>query len=308
MRIDNLRDSQAVRTRKQVKALGTRAPIGDSSITTPGKRLRVGSVGAGGYLEAGGRLYWQGPVEFVGEVLLDGSVTITLTLDVTGDARFGANTEIEGNLDVSAETILRGLTTLQNDLQVDAGGSIKVGTGLTITPGGSYGGEIVAGGVGVLHLVAANVLASEYISADGLSIGALGATILGDFTVFGAKSFGIEHPAKPGVLLRHSATESPVSGTEYVGSDLFGEDGRCLIALPDYFESLNKPDNRFVFITPIGQPFATGAEPVQNGSFVAYGEPGRSFSWLVKAERVGGDFDVESPMPERPVQESNSGQ
>lgn len=320
MRTPDLNASPLVDLARRIQRLERQAALGFSSITRGGLRIASeeglvveGSEKITGTLFGDGSIEWTGTARFSSPGTLEAGdstfedVSVTETLDVTAEATFQSSVEIQDTLDVTAATRLRGVTDMENDLNVINAGRVIIGN-VTLDPGGAYGGRITAGGVGILYLDAVNVLAREYISADGLSIGALGATVLGDFTVFGAKSFGIEHPSKPGVLLRHSATESPVSGTEYVGSDVFDDDGQRLITLPDYFESLNKPDDRFVFIAPMGRPFATGADPVEDGAFTAYGEPGRSFSWLVKAERIGGDFEVESPMPDQPVQESNSGQ
>jgi hypothetical protein len=103
----------------------------------------------------------------------------------------------------------------------------------------------------------------------------------------------MDHPVKPGHWIQHGSTESPTSGTEYWGKDTFDSSGECVVALPDYFEALNKPENRIVHMTPIGRPFPFGAEEIEDGKFIAYGEPGRRFTWSVKAERFGGDFEVE---------------
>lgn len=80
-----------------------------------------------GQLVGSGEMTWTGSIDQSGPTNLRGPVAIT-----------GEN----GTLDVSAETLLRGLTRILADLQVESGGRIKVG-GITLTPLG--GGRIEVG-------------------------------------------------------------------------------------------------------------------------------------------------------------------
>lgn len=120
-----------------------------------------------------------------------------------------------------------------------------------------------------------------------------------DFTVNGSKNFRIPHPLHDGLDLMHGSTESPVSGVEYWGEGVVGEDGTAIVDLPDYFESLVKAEGRAVLVTPIGAPTPLGASRVTAGTFTVYGEPGTEFSWLVKGARVGADFPLE-PVTDNP--------
>lgn len=151
MRIDNLRDNQAVRTRKIVKTHATSANLGDTSITTLGKRLRVGAPGEGGYLEAGGRLFWQGPVELIGEVLLDGNVRITLTLTVD------AETELNGDVELNSDlTVAGGRVVVQGPIElVIDDGKLQFANGASVA--GTAGGVTVASGGGAQLQVASTV-------------------------------------------------------------------------------------------------------------------------------------------------------
>lgn len=117
----------------------------------------------------------------------------------------------------------------------------------------------------------------------------------GNLTASGTKNFVIEHPTRPGRALVHASTESPVSGLEYTGTTTLDDDGQAVVELPDYFEALAAPDGRTVHLTPVGRPFPVGADPIDDGRFTAYGEPGRTVSWLVKARRgdTAGQFEVE---------------
>lgn len=113
--------------------------------------------------------------------------------------------------------------------------------------------------------------------------------------VDGTKLFRSDHPTKPGHVLRHGATESPVSGVEYWGRGILSAAGTVTLALPEYFEVLCKPDERIVILTPVTDPVPLAASPVLDGRFTVTGPADTRFSWLVKAERYGADFPVEAP-------------
>lgn len=114
----------------------------------------------------------------------------------------------------------------------------------------------------------------------------------------GTKNFAIPHPTRKDRALVHAATESPVAGIEYTGTARLDGDGQARVELPAYFEALAAGDGRTVHLTPVGRPFPVGADPVTGGGFTAYGDPGRTVSWLVKARRgdAGGQFDPEPPL------------
>ena len=128
--------------------------------------------------------------------------------------------------------------------------------------------------------------------------------VTGSLNVNGAKQFRTRHPLREGHDLAHASTESPVSGVEYWGEGVIGEDGTAVVDLPYYFEALVKPTGRAVLVSPIGPPSLLGADRVVDGTFTVHGEPGAEFSWLVKGERFGGDFEVEpvtwNPQPDFP--------
>jgi hypothetical protein len=110
--------------------------------------------------------------------------------------------------------------------------------------------------------------------------------------VEGVKNFLMDHPTRPGYKLVHGSTESPVSGTEYWGTATL-QSGSATVTLPDYFEALNKLENRAVFLTPLNDPQPLAVTPVIDGRFTVSGSGECDFYWLVKAERFGGDFEVE---------------
>lgn len=296
MRIDNLRDSQAVRTRKQVKALGTRAPIGDSSITTPGKRLRIGAPGGGGYLQAGGALVWQGPVNFegpfsnIGPFTNSGPLTNSGAFTNTGKLTQNGDADFNGAVKIAGATTITGATELQSDLNVTGGGKVQAGA---VVIDGTSGGRVAAPGATLALVGGPGAIG---VSLTGNVTVRNNMLVEGAFTVLGAKAFGIEHPQKPGVMLRHAATESPVSAIEYWGDQTLDERGKATVELPDYFDGLAKPHGRTVFVT--GRGFPPDWSDIDTNTFTVTGKPGGRFSWLVKAERFGGDFELEQPMPE----------
>ena len=117
-------------------------------------------------------------------------------------------------------------------------------------------------------------------------------TIDGDLDVLGAiskgsGSFVIDHPLDPkNRLLYHSFVESPEAKNVYVGRVTLGENGTARIALPDYFEALNK-DFRYQ-LTPLSEsmPNLHVKEPIRHNEFmIAGGTAGGVVSWLVTGVR-----------------------
>lgn len=125
--------------------------------------------------------------------------------------------------------------------------------------------------------------------------------ITGGLQVSGTKNFSMNHPTKPGYVLRHASTESPVNGVEYWGTGTLDDTGAATITLPEYFEALTSPNDRAVFLTPQDTPAALAYTAINAGAFTVTGPAGVSFSWLVKTERVSQpgdwpiDFNAEEP-------------
>lgn len=126
--------------------------------------------------------------------------------------------------------------------------------------------------------------------------------VRGTLSVEGSKNFVMPHPNREGMELFHAATESAVSGVECWGTGTIPKSGEAIVRLPHYFEDLTKARNRATLVTSQGSPVTWSA--ISDNSFTVTGEPGAQFSWLVKAERFGGDFDVEAwavPPTEEPA-------
>ncbi|HMH89730.1 MAG TPA: hypothetical protein VK586_01465 [Streptosporangiaceae bacterium] len=102
----------------------------------------------------------------------------------------------------------------------------------------------------------------------------------------GGGGFRIDHPADPaGKYLSHSFVESPDMLNVYAGTAVTGDDGTVTVALPDFFEALNR-EHRFQ-LTPVGElALATVDGPVQENSFaIRTDRPGVTVCWQVTGVR-----------------------
>ena len=278
-RIDNLDGGELARLKARMTASENASPLANSSVERGRLRLYDGSL----LLIENGNLTVSGTATITG--ILNGSGTVTWTgpSNWNGPTNIGGSCTITGTLQVDSTTTLNGNVTLNSNLTLGTG---KIVAGVvTIDKLGTASGRIWSSGQMVIDGT------SIYLSSSTTVAGPLGVT--GDLNVTGAKNFRMDHPTKPGHWILHGSTESPISGTEYTGTGTFNANGECAVSLPDYFESLNKLRNRTVQITAIGQPFMVGTDRVSGGEFIAYGQAGRDFDWCVRAERFGGDFEVE---------------
>lgn len=279
--------------------------IGGQLLIDSGGSLRVvGTADVAGTQRVTGRLEGSGSFNWTGPSWLRGGSTIEGTLRVTETAQLVGNTTIGGTCTIGASLAVNGQATLNSDLTIGRG-RIRAGA-VTITPSG--GGAVQ---VGTLQIDGANggTIRSSgtiYLEGDGPSVRvvgqlsassilAFGKIIAAELDVMGAKNFRMPHPTKPGHWLRHGSTESPVSGIEYWGDITLDDSGTCRVELPEYFEALAKPDGRWVSVT--GRGFAADWTDIDAGAFTVTGPPGGRASWLVKAERFGGDFLLEEEIP-----------
>jgi hypothetical protein len=103
----------------------------------------------------------------------------------------------------------------------------------------------------------------------------------------GAGSFRIDHPLDPEhKYLSHSFVESPDMMNVYNGNVTLDANGRATVALPDYFEALNR-DFRYQ-LTAVGAPgpnlyIAEGVK--QNRFQIAGGRAYAHVSWQVTGVR-----------------------
>jgi NDP-sugar pyrophosphorylase family protein len=122
VKTNNLRDTVAVRNQKKLAKLAKQAPL-ESSAVNNGRTRFIGGQLVG---EAGAQQIWHGDAFFDGDVRITFSLTVGGSTTIGGNTIIGGSVQIVDNLDVSAQTMLRGLTTLMNDLNVLSGGKIVI--------------------------------------------------------------------------------------------------------------------------------------------------------------------------------------
>jgi hypothetical protein len=134
-----------------------------------------------------------------------------------------------------------------------------------------------------------NIVRVRSVTASGsLSVG--GDLTVGGMITKGGGSFVIDHPLDPeNRILVHSFVESPEMVNVYKGRARLTR-GEATVHLPSYFEALNGPDGREVFLTGIGDysPLFVEGEIHENQFVVKTKPSGRQdqeFSWMVMAVR-----------------------
>lgn len=177
--------------------------------------------------------------------------------------------------------------------------STGTGTGIGVMGDGNTGvwGQTTDGaGYGVFGLNASTGITDNNIGVSGEGwVGVFGKSLDGTgFGVYsdgelgasGPKSFVIDHPLDPeNKLLKHYCMESPEVLNLYRGNIVLDQNGEAVVALPEYFESVNT--NFSYNLTPIGAAVNLYIkEKINNGQFViAGGNPNMEVSWTVYAER-----------------------
>jgi hypothetical protein len=146
------------------------------------------------------------------------------------------------------------------------------GTGLKVSKG--------PGTNGAADGIAANFFGDVEVNGNISSTGNV--TITGDLNVTGTKNFRIDHPLDPkNKYLFHAAIESSEVLNVYSGNVNTDANGHAVVALPDWFESINK-DLRYQ-LTVIGT-FAQAivAEKVKGNRFrIKTSAPNVEVSWQV---------------------------
>lgn len=191
MKIFNLNESaSSIQRKNEVKALATAAPLGDSSITKPGKRLRIGAPGSGGYLRADGTIDWEGLVHFVGQFLNEGPFENRGPFTNTGPL------EQNGDAELNGDTTIQGQTVLMSELILDAAARIYMqGTVPVEMKNGVFsfanGGEIRGASTGV-QIAANNAMMTAFNNIVALQVGSkiialtnAGVTITADVGILG---------------------------------------------------------------------------------------------------------------------------
>lgn len=172
-------------------------------------------------------------------------------------------------------------------------------TSATTLSGGSC--PISGAAAGSWNVVVTNADAQSGTLANGFYVSTPGTNTLtfsGNVTINGtlsinksiakgSGSFVIDHPLDPAnKLLYHSFVESPDAKNVYTGVVTLNEMGEATVALPDYFEALNK-DFRYQFF-PAGEPMPGLyiKERVHDNAFtIGGGVPGGTVSWMITGIR-----------------------
>jgi hypothetical protein len=212
-------------------------------------------------------------------------------------------------------------TTLGPDNNYGGNGVVGYGgngaTGSTYSNGGNggnfYGGAATGtafGGIGVLAYAGAPNGRGIVAAASDESTTSLAGDFEGNVFVRGevdksSGAFKIDHPLDPeNKFLMHSFVESPDMMNVYNGNVVTDGTGYATIAMPDYFEALNR-DFRYQ-LTVIGPQFAqaiVSSEMVANHFTIRTDHPGVKVSWQVtgirqdawaNAHRIGNEVDKDA--------------
>jgi trimeric autotransporter adhesin len=172
--------------------------------------------------------------------------------------------------------------------------AVSNGTGILGTADTGHGGWFINNDTGIsTTLVVQNLSGSGWLmEADNATKGLMALDGAGNFEIAGAiskagGSFKIDHPLDPAnKYLYHSFVESPDMMNIYNGVVTLDPKGRASVALPDWFEALNR-DFRYQ-LTAIGAPGPNLyiAEEVSGNRFkIAGGKPGAKVSWQITGVR-----------------------
>ena len=174
---------------------------------------------------------------------------------------------------------------------------------------GVYGKSDASGAIAVWGSSTSGI-GGYFSSSNGVAGFFVGnAHVTGNLSVGGtlskaAGSFKIDHPLDPeNKYLYHSFVESPDMKNIYDGNALLDANGEAIIAMPEWFEALNK-DFRYQ-LTSIGAPGPNlyVAQEINGNHFkVAGGKPGSKVSWMVTGVR----HDAYADAHRIPVEEDKS--
>ncbi len=121
--------------------------------------------------------------------------------------------------------------------------------------------------------------------------------------------FKIDHPLDPeNRYLNHSFVESPDMKNIYDGLVTLDETGEAWVALPDWFEALNR-DFRYQ-LTSVGAPapYLHIADAISDRKFrIAGGQPGSTVSWQITGIRRDAWADAHRPVIEEPKKATERG-
>jgi hypothetical protein len=177
------------------------------------------------------------------------------------------------------------------------------------TTGGASSGSNSASGTGILAIAGeatngatrgrAGVFEGDVVITDNLEV------INGDLNVGGTKNFKIDHPLDPeNKYLLHASIESSEVLNIYTGNVVTDAKGEAVVALPEWFEALNK-DLRYQLTVMGTFAQAIVADEVRTNRFkIKTNVPNVKVSWLVTGVRSDATmqkhpFRSEENKPER---------
>lgn len=302
-RQDNLHTGEAARQAANQKRLAFGSPGENSSIDRG--RFRVGGsaqilIDGSGGMVVHGTFNGDGTITWTGISNLNGTNNLNGTTNLNGPWKLVGNGDVTGNVTQTGDYTVSptGKITISGSAPVVLGvvggvPTVQVGSGKLVSVAGGMSMLASGGGISVGATAA-------YMNAGGneVKVSATNTQVTGPMAVVGAftatsKSFKIPHPLKADTWLLHGVTESNEHGVEYRGDGVIDDNGSAVVTLPDYFEALTEP-GATIFV--IGNGFCAGWSPIENNSLTVAGEPGGSFSWLVKAARSDVTLVTEEPM------------
>lgn len=234
-----------------------------------------------------------------GAVVGGGDIPIRMSIASGGNVGIGTTTpseklHVDGNIRVADDADIFGVDVIQgfNDLRFQGDGI--GGDDFRIQASGLSG----IGGVSPNVALDVNNFSSNSAGAIFVATNAAGGDkfqvwdngdvfAIGNFTVTsGTKNFMLDHPLDPSNKnLYHNAVESPDHVTYYHGTVVLDANGAGVVALPDYFQALNK-DFHYQLTCVGGFAQVYVSEEITNNQFkIAGGTSGLKVSWQVSATR-----------------------
>ncbi|GGT11723.1 hypothetical protein ACFFV7_36195 [Nonomuraea spiralis] len=266
-----------------------------AGLTVKGVLTAQNTVEAQGVLNARSTLNAFGALNVVGPLSAQSNVTAGAGLIAMGVLTAQNTVEAQGVLNarstLNAFGALNVVGPLSAQSNVTAGAGLDVRAGLDIRVPRAYYecdnfdvfGKMYVGGDVSLHgsqvYVHNNFRVVRFSSLEG------GCSIYGSLSKPGG-TFLIDHPLDPaGKYLSHSFVESPEMLNVYSGVAVTDDQGKVTVALPDYFEALNR-DHRFQ-VTPIGRLAMAAVDGgVRDNAFtIRTDQPNVTVSWQVTGVR-----------------------
>ena len=222
----------------------------------------------------------------------DGGAAVSATGGSGNGGSGGAAVSATGGGSNSALAGAGVVATGGNSVSGQGGGGVGGFGGNSLSGNGGVGMRAVGGtGTGAGKSGGTGITAVAGSGADGAANGLAG-RFEGDVEVTGnlskgGGSFKIDHPLDPeNKYLYHSFVESPDMKNIYDGLIRLDANGEAVVAMPEWFSSLNR-DFRYL-LTAIGAPMPglyIAEEILDNRFRIAGGQPGMKVSWQVTGIR-----------------------